>query len=62
MANKESGRHLRRMLAQDAKIVARADSYGPMPGQQIKERPPAPAPIKAQSPGLQAPTKRASNK
>jgi len=62
MANKESGRNFGRMLAQDAKIVARADSYGPMPGQQIKERPPAPAPIKAQGSVQQAPTKKSSDK
>jgi hypothetical protein len=62
MPNKESGRNLGRMLAQDAKIIARADSYGPMPGQQIKERPPAPAPIKAQSSAQQAPTQKLSDK
>jgi hypothetical protein len=39
-----------RMLAQDGKIVARSDSYGPMDGQQVKIRPPPPAPmVKAQS-------------
>jgi hypothetical protein len=62
MSNKEGSRNLGRMLAQDVKIVARADSYGPMPGQQIKERPPAPPPIKAQNSAQQAPTKKSSDK
>jgi hypothetical protein len=35
------------LLAQDAKITARADGYGPVGkgGQQVKTRPPAPAPM-----------------
>jgi hypothetical protein len=47
MANREP---IRRVIAQDAKLTSRSDSYGPMPGEQIKTRPPAPAPmVKAQS-------------
>jgi len=50
MDNNEKGRNLGHMIAQDAKIIARADGYGPMPSQQVKTRPPAPAPmVKPQS-------------
>jgi hypothetical protein len=51
MANREP---IRGVIAQDAKLTSRSDSYGPMPGEQIKTRPPAPAPmLKAQSTPIQ---------
>jgi hypothetical protein len=50
MSERGNDRNRGRMLAQDAKMVTRSDSYGPMDGQQIKIRPPPPAPmVKAQS-------------
>lgn len=58
MGNSEKGRNLGHMITQDAKLVARADSYGPMPNEQVKTRPPAPAPmVKAQSATQPAPGK-----
>jgi hypothetical protein len=43
-------------IAQDTKLTGRSDSYGPMPGEQIKARPPAPAPIVKTQSGSAQPT------
>jgi hypothetical protein len=51
MGKNDSGRNLD-PLAQDAKLTARADGYGPVGqgAQHVKTRPPAPAPmVKAES-------------
>lgn len=60
MGNRE---RIRDQIAQDAKLTGRADSYGPMSGEQIKTRPPAPAPmVKAQSPAQPTTTSQKSTK